>query len=418
MHLQTKVITKLNFEFFIASRLSQAVRKSLSKPVITISVVSVALGLALMIISVAVVIGFKKSVSDKVMGFASHIQLVYFDNNNSIEEKPITLTPDIINALNSNENIDHIRFTARKPGVIKTDDQIQGIILKGIDSTYNQQFLSEIITKGKIPDIGNQETSNQVLISQEIANRLQLDTGNYVRIWFVNENSTTARGRKLTVSGIYNTGMEEFDNLFIIGDLRHIQRLNDWESNQVGSIEIMVKDKDHIPDIAFNLYTKVPYDLYVKTVFEDFPQIFNWLELLDMNVIVILALLIIVATITMISTQLILIIERINMVGLLKAIGAKNISVRKIFMYMTGRIVITGMIWGNIIGLIYFFLQKYFHIISLSPESYYVDYVPVEISLLWVVVLNLGTFLVSLMVLIIPSIYLTRVQPAKALRYE
>lgn len=408
----------MNFEFFIAKRLSSAIRNSLSKPVITISVISIALGLALMIISVAVVIGFKKSVSDKVMGFASHIQLVYFDNNNSVQEKPVQITDELLQKLHSNSDISHFQTTAQKAGVIKTEDQIQGVVLKGIDSTYNMEFLAANITKGKLPDIKSLRTTNEILISEIIANKLHLDTSDIVRIWFVDEENATARGRKLIVSGVYKTGMEEFDNIYVIGDLRHVRKLNGWNTNQTGSVEIFLKNPDKIRDIAFNLYSEVPYNIYVKTVFDDFPQIFNWLELLDMNVVVILTLLILVATITMISTQLIIIIERTSMIGLLKAVGAKNISVKKIFMYMSGKIVFTGMIWGNIIGLAFYFIQNNYHIISLSAESYYVDYVPVMINPLWVILLNLGTFLISLLVLIIPSIYLTRVLPAKALRYE
>ncbi len=398
--------------------MSEAVRKSLSKPVITISVTSIALGLALMIISVAVVIGFKKSVSDKVTGFASHLQLVYFDNNNSLQEKPITITHDLTETLNNNSSITHIQYTSQKAGIIKTDDQIQGIVLKGIDSTYNMNFLKECLIKGKLPKVSTNDISGDIVISEVIASKLMLDTGNFVRIWFIDENSTAARGRKLKVSGIYRTGMEEFDNFLVIGDQRHIRKLNGWDENQVGCVELMVDNQDKIRDIAFELYSDVPYDLYVKTVYDDYPQIFNWLALLDMNVIVILTLLIIVATITMISTQLILIIERTSMVGLLKALGARNITVRRIFMYMSGRIILLGMIWGNIAGLLFYFIQGNYHIIGLSPESYYVDYVPVQINALWIILLNIGTFLVSLLVLIIPSVYLTRVQPSKALRYE
>ncbi len=239
-----------------------------------------------------------------------------------------------------------------------------------------------------------------------------------MRMWFIDEGESRARGRKLTVGGIYNTGMEEFDNMYIIGDLRHLQKLNNWKTDEVGSIEILVNDVDDIVNTAFELYNTIPYNLTIVTVYDEYPQIFNWLNLLDMNVIVILVLMILVATITMVSTLLILIIERTSMVGLLKALGANNSSVRRIFLYKASGIILTGMLWGNFIGLLFYFVQHKFQLISLSPESYYVDYVPVELYSSHFILLNLGTLIISVLVLIIPSYFITRIVPARALRYE
>ena len=408
----------LNFEYFIAKRITTGKMKNLSKPVVRISFVSIALGLALMIISVAVVIGFKKSVSEKVMGFASHIQLVVFDNNQSVQAEPVLVTDELVNQLNTNKKIRHIQFTAQKAGVVKTDNQMQGAILKGVDGNFDSEFLNSSLIEGDYPDFADSVKTDELIVSERIANRLNLGVGANVRMWFIDEGQAHARGRKFTISGIYNTGMEEFDNMYIIGDLRHLQKLNNWKPNEVGSIELLVHNEDEIVNTAFELYNIIPYNLTMRTVYDEYPEIFNWLSLLDMNVIVILTLMIIVATITMISTLLILIIERTSMVGLLKALGATNNLIRKIFLYKVSGIILKGMFWGDLIGLLFYFIQLKFRVISLSPESYYVDYVPVELHWSYFLLLNLGTFIVSLLVLIIPSYYITRIIPAKALRYE
>lgn len=407
----------MSFERFIAKHISSGRSDDYAKPVVRISYISIALGLALMIISVAVVIGFKDSISDKIIGFAADMKIVPFDNNESLEENPVYVSDTLIQQLKSTSGIVHVQLTARKAGVVKTEDQIQGIVLKGIGNDYDKTFLRSCLVGGKFPVLDTGVT-NDVLISKSLADKLKLKTGDALRTWFVGENNSSARGRKFIVSGLYSTSMEEFDNLFVIGDIRHIQRLNDWDSNQVGSIELRVSDREKINDIAYGLYDDIPYNLTIVTVNEEYPQIFNWLDLLDMNVVVILILLIIVASITMISTLLVLIIERTNMVGILKALGANNWSVRKIFLYKAGLIILKGILWGNILGLAFVIFQFYFKVIQLSPENYYVSYVPVEINWIYLVLLNLGAFLICSLMLIAPSFYITRIVPAKALRYE
>lgn len=418
VYICNKIIHNLNFEYFIARRQSSEGKRNLSKPVIRISTISIALGLALMIISVAVVIGFKHSVSEKVMGFASHIQLVLFDNNFGMQGNPVVDDDELLAQLKANSKIEHVQKVAQKAGVIKTKDQILGVVLKGVDQDYDTSFLSENIVEGKYPNIADSSKTDEVLISRKIAQKLNLGVGEFARMWFVDEGESRARGRKFIVSGIYDTGMEELDNVYIIGDLRHIQKLNNWNENEVGSIELILNDISDIPGTAFDLYTTIPYNIRAISVYEEYPQIFNWLNLLDMNVVVILTLLILVSTITMISTLLILIIERTSMVGLLKALGSSNSSIRKIFLYKASGIIIKGMVWGNVIGLLFYCVQLNFKIISLSADSYYVDYVPVELRFSDVFLLNIGTFIVSFIVLIIPTYYITRVVPAKALRYE
>ncbi len=408
----------MNFEYYIANRLRGGKRNRLSQPVIRISTISIALGLALMIISVAVVVGFKNSISQKVMGFASHINLVLYDNNYSMQGDPVVVSNDLTDKLLKNKNIRHVQNVAEKAGVIKTKDQIQGVILKGIGSDYDKGFLSENIIDGSFPVFSDSTKSNEVLISKKLSDKLALNVGDYLRMWFIDETESAARGRRFTICGIYNTGMEEIDNIYVVGDLRQIQKLNNWNQNEVGSIEILLNDISDVKTTTYELYNTIPYNISALSVYDEYPQIFNWLDLLDMNVVVILTLLILVATITMISTLLILIIERTSMVGLLLAIGANSISIRKIFIYMASRIILVGMIWGNIIGILFYYIQNRYKLISLSAESYYVDYVPVELHISDVLLINFGTFLISLLVLIIPTIYIARIMPAKALRYE
>jgi len=328
------------------------------------------------------------------------------------------LNEELVAKLRGNEKIFHVQFTTQKAGLIKTDNQIHGAVVKGVDSNYDNSFLVDNMVRGTYPDINDSIKTNDIIISDKIAKRLDFDVGSDVRVWFIDDGETSARGRKFNVSGIYNTGMQEFDDIYIIGDLRHLQKLNNWNSDEVGSIEILLNNVEDIQDMSFELYNTIPYDVSVITVYDEFPQIFSWLNLLDMNVIVLLTLMIIVATITMISTLLILIIERTSMVGILKVLGANNGAIRKIFLYKASGIIFKGMLLGNFIGLLFYFLQLNFKLIGLDPESYYVDYVPVELSLLYFALLNIGTFIVSILVLIIPSYYITRIVPARALRYE
>jgi len=408
----------LSFEYFIAKRIRPGRSTSYSGPVVRIAYVSIALGLALMIISVAIVVGFKHSISQKVTGFAAPLKVIPYDKNNSLEEQPLSVTPELLNLLKHTPGITHVQLTAQKAGVLKTKNQIQGVVLKGVGPNYNWQFLKQNLTKGRLPQISIEgKASNEVLISKKLADRLEISIGDAVRIWFISGTSH-ARGRKLTVTGIYDTGLDEFDNRYLVGDIKHIRKLNGWKTNQTGSIELLTNNMQHLNKIAYSLYHTVPFNMTVETVLDEYPEIYNWLNLLDTNVIVILVLMTLVAGITMVSTLFILIIERTNMVGVLKALGATNISIRKIFLYKAADIVGKGILWGNVAGIGFYFLQDKFHIFKLDAQSYYISYVPVELHLTYVVLLNLSTFVVCLLMLVVPSFSITRIMPAKALRYE
>ncbi len=406
------------FEQFIAKRLALSKENSFSRPVIRISVVSIALGLSVMIASVAIVQGFKNSIKEKVTGFTAHLQIVPFDNNQSLEEQPLDTTRPFIRKLKNFPNVKHVQFSALKGGVLKTKDQIHGIILKGVDKNYDLTFLKNNLIKGRLPHFKPRHSDYEVLISQMMADKLLLDTASVLRVWFINNNDKNARGRKFVVTGIYDTGMEEFDGSYIIGDLDVIVKLNGWEANSAGAVEIILKNPALMEESENRIYRKIPFDLNIFSAKELYPQIYNWLDLLDMNVVVILILLILVAGINMISTLLILIIEKTTMVGLLKALGATNRSIGKIFLYRSAYIVAQGMLWGNLIGLGFYFIQKHFKIFHLDPASYYVDYVPVEISIFQFLILNAGVLMISLFILYVPTWYINRVLPSKALRYE
>lgn len=408
----------MNLEYFIAKRISSKTSDNFSKPVVKISYISIALGLSLMIISVAVVIGFKASISNKIIGFAAHMQIQGFSNYESVQEKPLQINDEFVSYLKNRKDLKHIQFTAHKAGVLKTEDQIQGVIFKGVGADFDTSFLSASLVEGVMPNISDDNRTEEVLISSTLSRKMNLAIADPLRVWFINDEDQNARGRKFWVSGIYNTSLKEFDDVFIVGDIKHVQKLNNWNNDQVGTIEVMINDMNALEEISNSVYKHIPYNMTVSTVKEQYPQIFNWLDLLDMNVIVILSLLILVASITMVSTLLIVIIERTSMVGVLKALGFRNRSVRKIFLYKASYIIFRGMIWGNIIGLLFYFIQSQFQLIRLDPENYYVDYVPVMLNVYYLLALNAGTFIVCFLMLVVPSYYITRIVPSKALRYE
>ncbi|MBN2614917.1 MAG: ABC transporter permease [Bacteroidales bacterium] len=407
----------MNFEYFIARHIAPGRTEAFSKPVVRIAYVSIALGLALMIASVAIVVGFKHSIREKVVGFSAPLKIVAFDRNKSLEETPIKVTPSFLDSLARDPNVVHVQLSAQKAGVLKTADQIQGVVLKGVGPHFDWSYLKRNLVAGTLP-LNDSSDDRQVLISQKLSKELFLKVGDPVRLWFLSGTGSEALGRKFYISGIYHTGLEEFDKRFIIGDLDQVRQLNGWKSDQTGTIEIELADFNRINETAQVIYNQIPYNMTVNSIVQEYPEIFNWLALLDTNVVVILVLMLLVASITMVSTLFILIIERTSMVGILKTLGSNNTSIRKIFLYKAAYIIGWGMFWGNATGLLFYFIQDRFHLFHLDPQNYYVSYVPVELnplSLLW---LNAGTFLICVLVLILPSYYITRIVPARTLRYE
>jgi len=414
----------LNTELFIAKRIQKETReeKAISRPIIGIAVLGIALGLAVMILSVAIATGFKEEIRNKTINFGSHIQLVHFDSNQSYEMAPIERNPIIRNELDELAGIRHIQPFALKAGIVKTRNNMQGIVLKGVDKDYDWSYFDSVMRKGKTFRVNDSITSNEIIISESLANALSLDTNQRVRVYFV---QNPPRARIFTISGIYNTGLSDFDDKFAFIDLKHIQALNDWQPNQISGYEIFIDDFEKleplttdIRDIANMMLEPGVKPLKVVNIKQKYYQTFSWLRVLDMNVWIILTLIILVASINMISGLLILILERTPMIGLLKALGSRNWSVRKIFLYQASYLIGKGLLWGNAIGIGIAALQAKFKLFRLDPESYYLDSIPINLKLWHILSLNAGTLLIVVLILLIPSYIITRISPEKTIRFD
>ncbi len=380
-----------------------------------IAVFSIALGLAVMILSLAILTGFQNEIREKVIGFGGHIQITNFDYNLSYEAQPIRKDQEDLQLVKSIEGVRHAQVFATKPGIIKTDEDIHGIILKGVGTDFDWSFFGDKIVDGSSLVMDDTLRSDQVVISQYVANRLQISVEDDIFIYFIQD---PPRIRRLTVGGIYHTDLEELDRIFVLGDIRHIQQLNDWQEDQVGGYEVLVDGFDRIPEVREALLDKLPYHLDAISIRNLYPQIFDWLSLLDMNVYVIIVLIVMVAAINMITTLLIAVLEKTNLIGILKAVGGSDSLIRKIFISHAGLLILKGLFWGNAVGLILCLFQAQFGLLTLSPESYYLTEVPVNVEWKHIILLNLGTFITSVAMLLIPSQIITRISPVKAITFK
>ncbi len=401
---------------FISSRIFSLSKENLSSVVMKIAIVSIALGISIMLISIAVVVGFKNQIKDKVVGFVSPIQIQVLNQNESIEETPFVYD----SLLKSRLELDFVKAvypTANKAGIIKTDDEIHGVVLKGVDKDYDWTYINNNIVSGSVPQYNENERSNNVVISKVIADKMFIAEGDEVRLWFVGEDMKT-RGRKFVVKGIYETGLTECDERFIYCDLNQIRRLNGWNDNLVGHLEIQLTDEIDVYEANNFIYYNIPTNLVSYTARELYPQIFDWLDLQDMNVVIIIVLMLLVAGITIISMLLIIVLERTSTIGVLKSMGANNSFIRKIFLQRSCRILIIGMLAGNIFGIGLCLVQKYTDIIKLSAESYYLSSVPIELNLSYIVLLNVGTFVLWVLMMLIPTMVINNINPSKSIRFE
>ena len=415
----------MNTELFIAKRLifSKKAEKNISKPIVTIAIIGIALGLSVMIISVAIVTGFKTEIRNKVIGFGSHITIINYDSNFSYETKPVNKNQHFYPHIDTINGIKHISIFATKAGIIKTKTDIQGVILKGISSDYDWSFFKNNITEGHHFTVSDSSKTDKVIISKYLASLLKLNVGDNLFMYFIQQ---PPRMRKFIIEGIYDTNLEELDKLFVFADIRHIQKLNNWTKDQVSGFEILIENFEDLEQITQTVYDIAGFNynyedgskLNIKNIKQEYPQIFDWLELQNMNVWVILTLMTLVAGFNMVSGLLILILERTNMIGILKAFGTKNWSIRKIFLYQASFLISKGLFWGNIIGLLLCLVQYYFEIVKLDPASYYVAMVPVNLKLLHLVLLNVGTLIITLMMLILPSYIITKISPVKTIRFN
>ncbi|MEI7596264.1 MAG: FtsX-like permease family protein [Bacteroidota bacterium] len=408
----------MSYELFIAKRISgkNQENKGFTKPILNIAITAIALGVAVMIISIAVVTGFKKEIINKVVGFGSHIQITSFENNNSLELSPIIRNNGFIKNIKKIEGVSNIQTFATKAGIIKTDDEIFGVSIKGISKDFNWDFFKSKIVSGKTISFKDTVASDDMLISKYISSKLQLKINDKIKMYFIIDNKL--RARVFNLVGIYESGFEELDKTFVLSDIKHIQKLNNWNDNQIGGYEILINNINKLDKINQSIYQNIDQNLNTKTIKEIRPEIFNWLDFLNVNISVILILMIIVAAINMISSLLIIILEQTNMIGLLKSFGARNKSIRKIFIYNSFFILLKGIIWGNIIGIGICILQYYTGIIKLDQATYYVSSVPIYLEILPILALNIGTVIICIILMVVPSAVISKISPMKTIRYE
>lgn len=412
---------------FIARRLfrDKSNNQHISRKILNVALLGISLGITIMLLSIAVVSGFKKTIRDKVFGFGAHIQLVNFDTNASFETAPVSAEQSFLSVITNLPNVARVSKFATKPGIIKTDDYIQGIILKGVDQNYNWDFFAKHLVEGTIPDLESPERSNDLLVSENLCKLLNIKMNDLLLVYFILPNEQIPRIRQFRVAGIYNTNLQEFDNIFVFGDLRQVQHINNWDGSQISGFEIITHDYAQFEETFEQIRSEVVYysnepgnTLRPVSIEQKYPQIFDWLSILDMNVWVILILMIAVAGFNMISAMLVLILERSRMIGILKSLGAGNNLLRNIFLYLSAFLLTRGLLWGNLLGLSILFLQKYFELFQLNPASYYMSVVPVHITPLSVVLLNTGVILTTMVMLLFPTYLIGKISPDKSIAFD
>jgi len=414
----------MNLPYFIAHRLIKGRREgtSFSRPINIIAVTGIALGLGVMILAVSILTGFKQQIRNKIVGFGSNIQILNFDSNYSLETIPISDTQSFIPKIKQMPGIKHIQVFATKAGIIKTTDAIQGVVLKGVGSDFDWRFFKSNIVDGSVFTVTDTGRTNEVIISRKISDMLRLKTGDSFAMYFVQD---PPRSRKFTISGIYETSLEEFDKMYVYCDIGHIKRLNGWEDDLVSGFEIFINDFDKLDEMTMAVRDAIGYKLLedetkykVTNIRMRYPQIFDWLNFQDMNVIIIITLMLLVAGFNMISGLLILILEKTNMIGIFKALGSEIGTIRKVFLYQAAYLIAKGLFWGNIIGIGLAFIQLKTGLITLDPTSYYIKTVPVNLQLSHILLLNAGTMAAIILMLLVPSQLISRIVPVKAIKYD
>lgn len=411
----------MNLEYFIAKRLITAkdYKSSISAPIIKIAISAIAIGIIMMLVSVATGIGLQQKIRDKVSAFNGQIIISNYDNNNSeVTLIPISKKQDFYPNFKSVPEVSYIQAIASKAGIIRTENAFEGIIFKGVGADYNWNNIKEYLVEGKLPDF-SKSLNEDVIISKFLADRLNLKIGESFNTFFIKEEQgKMPNSRRFKITGIFNSGFQNFDATYIIGDIRHIQRINKWTPDQIGAFEVFVKDFSNIKSTGNQIYDQTSSNLDSKTIIEKYSYIFDWLQLFDFNIIVILAIMILVATINMVVALLVLILERTQMIGILKALGANNWAVRKIFLYNAFYLIIRGLFWGNLIGISILLIQQEFGVVQLNPENYYVNQAPVYINWVYIALLNLMTVVICFLVLLIPSYIITKISPVRAIRFD
>jgi lipoprotein-releasing system permease protein len=414
----------MNLPYFIAQRLIKGRSEgiSFSRPINVIALIGIAMGIAVMILAVSILTGFKQQIREKVVGFGSHIQIMKRDSNLSLETAPISSRMDFVSKIKSIQGIKHFQVFATKAGIIKTDEDIQGVVLKGIGSDFDWSYFSSNMVDGSVFIVNDTSRTDKVIISKNISDMLRLKTGDSFVMHFIQD---PPRMRKFIISGIYETSLEEFDKIYVFCDIGHIQRLNGWNDDQVSGFEIFIDNFDRLDEMTLAVTDAIGYKITeeeplfkVTNIRIKYPQIFDWLNFQDLNVIVIIVLMLIVAGFNMISGLLIIILEKTNMIGVLKALGSEDKTIRRVFLYQAAYLIIKGLFWGNVIGIGLAVLQLKTGLLTLDASSYYIKTVPINIQFTHLLLLNAGTMAAIILMLLVPSQLISRITPVKAIRYD
>jgi lipoprotein-releasing system permease protein len=410
----------LNFEYFVVKRLISAkkYKSSISAPIIKIAITAIAIGVIMMLVSFATGLGLQEKIRDKIAAFNGHINISSYDNNSSkVSLIPVSKNQDFYPEFTTVDGIKHVQAVATKFAVIRTEEDFEGIVVKGVGNDYNWDFFEEFITQGKLPDFSS-KLNDEILISDYLARRLQLNVGDKVPTYFLREDSERPLLRAFEITGIYDSGFQEFDELYLISDIRHIQRINKWDEDQVGNFEVFVDDFKELDKKGNEVYENTGSFLDTQTISQKYYSIFEWLSLFDFNIALIIGIMILVAGINMITALLVLILERTQMIGIMKALGAGDWSIRKIFLYNAGYLILLGLFWGNLIGIGILALQKYFKLVPLDPRTYYVNEVPIYLNWDYILAVNIGTLILCMLMLLIPSVIISKISPVKAIKFE
>lgn len=411
----------MNYEYFIAKRIigSKAYKSSISAPIIKIGIAAIAIGIVVMMIAIATGIGLQQKIRDKVVAFNGHVIITNYDSNNSQESVfPISTKQAFYPQFNSVEGVRHIQAVATKFGVIRTATDFEGLVLKGVGGDYDWSYFEEFLIEGRVPDY-TQKRNEDVLMSEFVANRMGFKLGDTFQMFFKKDDPNKLPNIiTYNIVGIYNSGFQDFDATYVIGDIRHLQRINNWEPDQIGNFEVFINNYNELDTKGIEIFKTIPSTLDARTISESYYSIFEWIKIFDKNIYGIIGIMILVAGINMITALLVLILERTQMIGILKALGSNNWSIRKLFLYNASYLILLGLAWGNLLGLGLLFAQKYFKLFPLDPSVYYVTEAPVYINFTYILGLNIGTLILCLLMLLVPSYIITKISPVKAIRFE
>lgn len=411
----------MNYEFFLAKRIigNKSYKSSVSAPIIKIGIAAIAISTIVMLIAIATGIGLEHKIRDKAVAFNGHITISNFDSNESEgAQVPISKNQKFYPEFTSVEGVSHVQAVANKFGIIRTKTDFEGLFLKGVGTDYDWRYFNEFLIEGRLPKY-TQKYSNEVLISQYLANRLQFVVGDNFQMYFMKSDpSQPASIMKYVVVGVFNSGFEELDKTYVIGDINHVQRLNRWKKDQIGNFEVFITNYNDLDRIGDEVYAQTPSTLDAMTVKQKYATIFEWIPIFTTNIYGIIGIMILVGAINMITALLVLILERTKMIGILKALGSSNWSIRKLFLYNASYLIACGLFWGNLIGIGVLLLQKHFEFLKLDPSVYYVTVAPVYLDWTYVVLLNLMTFVLCVLMLLIPSFLISKIVPVKAIEFE